>query len=346
MIAAEDALAVGEDRVLVLHHTVRRQSAVLLGKIHRAAVERHADADAGRFLRLDVHRLLKTGRIEVVVVGRARAAGHQQLGLRQPRREAERLRLHVLRPDRIERLQPGKEFLVDRRRMRPRQRLEEVMVRVDEAGNDDVARGVEDMVGFLANLLAATNKLDDLAVLDNDTALSALTEHRQRVLDRRAASVSLRRYCFNLDQELGSREPGDDHQRRGRRRIADKTVADGHVVLHVLAGGDEGVQADDVAERHTSLGKDRLYVLEAHLRLPLDGGRQQVADTHAQLAGTEYQPGAGGDRDAVAITAEGGADTGRNEETIHWIARPRDQRHATIAGRQWQGGQQSETCRL
>ena len=57
------------------------------------------------------------------------------------------------------------------------------MVGVDEAGNDDVARGVEDVVGLLADLLPATDKLDDLAVLDHDPALGALGEHRERILD-------------------------------------------------------------------------------------------------------------------------------------------------------------------
>jgi hypothetical protein len=59
VIAAEHALAIGEDGVLVLDDAVGRQAAVLLRQIHRAAGERHADADARGLLGLDVHRVFE-----------------------------------------------------------------------------------------------------------------------------------------------------------------------------------------------------------------------------------------------------------------------------------------------
>ena len=45
MIARHHAFRVGEDRVFVLHDAVRRQSAVTLGKIHRAAGQQHAQTE-------------------------------------------------------------------------------------------------------------------------------------------------------------------------------------------------------------------------------------------------------------------------------------------------------------
>ena len=39
------------------------------GQVHRAARQRHAHAERERLLRLDVHRILEAGRIEILVVG-------------------------------------------------------------------------------------------------------------------------------------------------------------------------------------------------------------------------------------------------------------------------------------
>ena len=109
----QDPLAVGEDRVLVLHHAVGRQAAVLFRPVHRAARHRHPHAEAKRLLDGDVDRVLEPGRIEVMVVRRRRAAGKQEFGQRHPHRETQVPRLQP-RPDRIEGGQPGKQLLVDR----------------------------------------------------------------------------------------------------------------------------------------------------------------------------------------------------------------------------------------
>ena len=55
--------------------------------IHRAARHRHAHAERARLLDLDVDRVLEPGGIEIVMVGRGRAARQHQLGQREPRRE-------------------------------------------------------------------------------------------------------------------------------------------------------------------------------------------------------------------------------------------------------------------
>ena len=46
VVARDQAFAVGEDRVLVLHHAVRWQPAVALRAVHRAAGHHHPHAEA------------------------------------------------------------------------------------------------------------------------------------------------------------------------------------------------------------------------------------------------------------------------------------------------------------
>ena len=183
VIAADDALAIGEDGVVVLRHALRRHrlGAVLLRLVERAACERHADADARRLLGLDVHRVIEPGGEEVVVIVGAGAARHEQLGHGEPRREPERPRVHVLRPHRIERDDPWPERAVDAGRVRARQRLEEVMVGVDQPGDDHVARCVEDPAPA-PRLLPATDQFDDATVLDDEATLAAIGEHSDGVL--------------------------------------------------------------------------------------------------------------------------------------------------------------------
>ena len=149
-------LAVGENRVFVLHHAVGRQPAVLGRQVHRAARHRHPHAEAERLLDLDVDRLFEAGRIEIVMVGRGRAARHQELGQRQPRREAQMIGLQP-RPDRIEGGEPGKELLVDRLRVGAGQRLVEMVVGVDQPRQHDMTRGVENGVDALRRLAWPTS---------------------------------------------------------------------------------------------------------------------------------------------------------------------------------------------
>ena len=81
-------------------------------------------------------------REEIMMIGRRRAARQHQFGQGETHGDAQLMRLQP-RPDRIERHQPGKQFLVDRRRVGACQRLIEMMMGVDEAGQHDMARGVE-----------------------------------------------------------------------------------------------------------------------------------------------------------------------------------------------------------
>ena len=173
----QHAFAVGEDRVGFLHHRVGRQAAVLLGAVHRAAADRHADAERARLFDLDVDRVFEAGGIEIVMVGGGGAAREQQFDQREPRREAELARRQP-RPDRIERGEPVKQLAIDRRRMGARQRLVEMMVGVDQPGQDDVARGVEDRIDRRCRLPAARDRFGDAAALDHHAALGRLREDR------------------------------------------------------------------------------------------------------------------------------------------------------------------------
>ena len=132
VMAPDQPLAVGQDDLFGLHHLARRQPAVLARQAHRAAGQHDAQAERPRLLDLEVDRVLETGREHVVVVARRGGPRQQQLGQRRAHREPQMLG-RQLRPDRIERLEPGEQRLVDRGRAGAGQRLVEVVVGVDQA---------------------------------------------------------------------------------------------------------------------------------------------------------------------------------------------------------------------
>ena len=74
MMFCHHALAVGEDRILVLHHAVRRQPAVALRPVHRTPRQQDADAEPLGHGHFDIDSVLKPGRKNVVMVGRGGAA--------------------------------------------------------------------------------------------------------------------------------------------------------------------------------------------------------------------------------------------------------------------------------
>ena len=102
------------------------------------------------------------GREDVVVVEDGRAAAEHEL--RQPGAGGRVLGLGVdPRPERVERPQPGEE--VGLLRARARQRLVQVVVRVDEPGRDERAAEVLEVLGEGRR---AVPDLDDEPVLDQD----------------------------------------------------------------------------------------------------------------------------------------------------------------------------------
>ena len=98
-----------------------------------------------------------------MMIGRRGAAGQHQLGHRQRHAEIERFRRQP-RPDRIKRLQPGKQFAVERRRNGAGQRLIEMMMGVDQSRQHHVFAGVEVFTSGVAGLRPAAHQFDDAAV--------------------------------------------------------------------------------------------------------------------------------------------------------------------------------------
>src|SRR5262249_7799344 len=88
---------------------------------------------------------------------------------------------------------------------------------------------------------------------------------------------------LDLDQEFGPRKSGDDHQRGGRRRIADVEVAHAHVAPQVLARDDEGIDANHVGEREGGFLEHDADIAETEVRLLLDGSRHLVVGRDAEL---------------------------------------------------------------
>ena len=89
VMLCDHARAVGEDRVLVLHHAVGRQAAVALRAVHRAARQQHAHAEPLRDRDLDIDGVLEPGREHVMMIGGGGAARQQQFRHRHGHAEVE-----------------------------------------------------------------------------------------------------------------------------------------------------------------------------------------------------------------------------------------------------------------
>ena len=116
------------------------------------------------------------------MIGRGRAAGQHQFDQRHPDRDAQGLGRHAV-PDALHRNEPGNELLAEANGVGARQRLVEMMMRVDKPRQHDMARGVERRVGGNRRRLAAPDAFDDLIAFDHNAALGVGCENGERVLD-------------------------------------------------------------------------------------------------------------------------------------------------------------------
>ena len=116
------------------------------------------------------------------MIGRGRAAGEHELDERHPDGDAQGLGRHAV-PAPLHRHQPGNELLAEAGGMGARQRLVEVMMRVDEPRRHDMARGVERRIGGGRRQPAARDAFDDFRPLDHDAALGVGCKDGERVLD-------------------------------------------------------------------------------------------------------------------------------------------------------------------
>ena len=133
VVPGDEPLEVLQDLVDRLHGGVWDHSAVLFPEIHRAAGRMEPQTDIARGGDLGVD---ETGPgVDVEVVGRGRASAERELGETDPRRHVGGLLVEPS-PGPAQLTKPSEEVGVDDRRERPRQVLEDVVMRVHEPGGD------------------------------------------------------------------------------------------------------------------------------------------------------------------------------------------------------------------
>ena len=217
-----------DDRLLVLDDRIGGQPARRLAEAHRAPRPVKPEADARGGLELVAER--RPVREEVLVVSRGRASAQRQL------REGDLGRHPDIvgpdpRPDRIQDPEPVEQPCVLRRRDRPREGLIEVMVCVDQTGDDDVVAQIEHPVGGLWQLLGRPDLANDAVDGEQPAVgdLAPLPVHRGqdgRVPDEEArhrSEIVRGEHVQVLVLRLGS----DDLAQAGRPRLGLRPVAVG-----------------------------------------------------------------------------------------------------------------------
>ncbi len=144
VVARDHRLGVGEDRVLLLDHPVRRQAAFRLAQRHRASTGVESQAQLQHRLDQRLEDSRPAVRKHVVVVGRKGAAAQEQTRRGGVCSNPNRVGVDA-RPYRVKRPQPLEQRSV--RRVTTRRPLVHVVVRVDEARHDHAVRGVDHLVG-------------------------------------------------------------------------------------------------------------------------------------------------------------------------------------------------------
>ena len=182
MVGVDQTGALVEDGRLVLHHRLGRQPALLAPHAHRAAGQGGAHAEPTRGLYLDVDGVLERAGEHVVMVGDGGTAAHQQLHHGQLTGQRQ-LGLVEVGPDVVKGGEPGKQLLVERRRVGPGQGLVEVVVGVDQARQQHVAGGIEGLLDAGSGRLAGGHGFDDPAVLNDDTTGRVRVAGGQWMLD-------------------------------------------------------------------------------------------------------------------------------------------------------------------
>ena len=116
------------------------------------------------------------------MVRRGGAAGEHEFDERHSDGDAQGLGRHAV-PSPLHRDQPGNELLAEACGVGARQRLVEMMMRVDEPRQNDMAGGVESRVDRGRGRSSARHAFDDLAALHDDSTLGIGCEDGERVLD-------------------------------------------------------------------------------------------------------------------------------------------------------------------
>src|SRR5271155_3500211 len=106
---------------------------------------------------------------------------------------------------------------------------------------------------------------------------------------------------LDLDFKLWPSKTLNDHQSRGRRRIAHEFVAHLHVTAQILSRNDVRVQANEISKRHRCFAKDRGNGAKAKTRLSLHVLGNDAVGANPQLAGAEDYSRAGFDLDSMRV---------------------------------------------
>ena len=213
------ALGVRKHRIEVFDQLVRREAAVRRPQVHRAAGRDQAEPELLRRLHLRLDQSRAPAREHVVVVEDGRASGRGELG--QPGARGGVLGLCVdSRPERIEGPQPGEQ--VGLGRMGTRERLVEVVMRVDETGRDESAAQIDTRVRV--RNLTVSDPRDELVLDEQPTVrdLSRGVVHRDDVRacierlhalsgtsSKRSTSTSPRSVIFRLGITDRARKASD-----------------------------------------------------------------------------------------------------------------------------------------
>ena len=133
---------VGQDLVLLLHHLVGRQAAILHRQAHRPARGVEAEAEFARGGDLGADQVAGAARMQVQVVGGGGAAAQGKLAQAHPGGYVRRLLVEAA-PHRIQGAQPGEQVAGQCRGERTRQVLVQVVVGVDQARRHQAAGRVD-----------------------------------------------------------------------------------------------------------------------------------------------------------------------------------------------------------
>ena len=201
--ARDHALAVGEDGVLVLDAVIGRQPAAALPQRHRSARGHEPHAEGARRLHLVVDPAAV--REEVGVVEHGGAARERQLRHAHQARGPERVRVAPA-PDRVVDAQPAEQVRVLGRGQRTRQRLVEMVVGVDQAGQHDLSGRVEHGVGRLRQRVGRPDGLDDAVAREQAAPCDLARPIVHRHQDRR---VSYQHRAHGSEGGLRARAPQD-----------------------------------------------------------------------------------------------------------------------------------------
>jgi len=169
VVFADQALAVVEDDLPLLHGLLRREATVGFAQAHGAPGKHGAHAQFAHRINLHVDGIFQAVGEQVVVVGGGGAAREQQFGQGDFGGQSKFLGRQT-RPHRVQGFQPGEQRLIDHRRPGTGEGLVKMMVGVDQAGQDHVFACVEHLSTRHSGLFSPAQHFGDHTVLLHQAA--------------------------------------------------------------------------------------------------------------------------------------------------------------------------------